>query len=96
MKRYFTVIAYDITSDKARDKVAKLLLNYGQRVNYSVFECAITAKQQALLVAKLQGLIEPKTDCVLFYRVCQACFPHSLRIGKDYRASPPSGTVLSV
>ena len=39
------VISYDIVSDKLRNKVAKILLDYGKRVQYSVFECYISQKQ---------------------------------------------------
>jgi len=33
---------YDIPSDKRRKKVSDLLEGYGQRVQYSVFECVLT------------------------------------------------------
>ena len=31
-------VAYDITDDKRRNKVAKILKDFGKRVQYSVFE----------------------------------------------------------
>ena len=33
------LVSYDITSDKRRRKIAKILENYGKRIQYSVFEC---------------------------------------------------------
>lgn len=33
------LISYDIASTKIRTKLAKKLLNYGKRIQYSVFEC---------------------------------------------------------
>ncbi|MCA9742068.1 CRISPR-associated endonuclease Cas2, partial [candidate division KSB1 bacterium] len=33
------LVSYDIVDDKQRTKLAKRLQNYGQRVQYSVFEC---------------------------------------------------------
>jgi CRISPR-associated protein Cas2 len=92
--KHFTVIAYDITSDKKRDKVSKHLLNYGVRANYSVFECMLTEKQLAQVQQYLAKTIEPKTDRVLVYQICKACFLRSTSIG---RSSPyPSDTVLTV
>ena len=41
----FIVISYDIPADKRRTKLAQLLENYGQRVQYSVFECLLTGRQ---------------------------------------------------
>lgn len=35
------LISYDIASNRLRTKLAKKLLNYGKRVQYSVFECDI-------------------------------------------------------
>ena len=39
------VISYDIAGDKLRNKIAKVLLGYGRRVQYSVFECRISQKR---------------------------------------------------
>ena len=41
VKKKFVVIAYDIVDDKHRTKISKLLEGYGERVNYSVFECML-------------------------------------------------------
>ena len=38
----FYVVVYDIPNDKRRKKVSDLLEGYGQRVQYSVFECTLT------------------------------------------------------
>ena len=35
------VISYDISENKIRNKVAKILEGYGKRIQYSVFECDI-------------------------------------------------------
>lgn len=42
------LISYDIAVDKRRTKIAKLLEGFGQRVQYSVFECDLTTKQYGL------------------------------------------------
>ncbi|OIP31774.1 MAG: CRISPR-associated endonuclease Cas2, partial [Deltaproteobacteria bacterium CG2_30_43_15] len=43
MKQYL-VVAYDIADDKRRNKICDILSAYGQRVNYSVFECFLGAR----------------------------------------------------
>lgn len=35
------LVSYDISSNRRRRKVAKLMENYGTRVQYSVFECKL-------------------------------------------------------
>lgn len=49
--------------------VAKMCVNYGQRVQNSVFECLLDASQYAVFKAKLLELIDPKTDSLRFYQL---------------------------
>jgi CRISPR-associated protein Cas2 len=73
-KEMFLVVAYDIVSDKRRNKLIKLLKDYnGQRVNFSVFECRITKKSFISLQTKIKEMINKKEDCVLFYDLCLTC-----------------------
>lgn len=83
------VISYDIPADKRRMKVAKLLEGFGQRVQYSVFECDLTEKQYTKLQRKLKRLIEPdEGDSLRIYRLCSGCVPTIEIIG----AGPPVET----
>jgi len=43
------VIAYDSPSNKRRRKLAKLLEGYGERLQWSVFECHLQPHQQRRL-----------------------------------------------
>lgn len=66
------VITYDVNTEtsagKARlRKVAKQCTNYGQRVQYSVFECLLDAAQLKHLQHRLRQLIDPETDSLRFY-----------------------------
>ena len=66
------VVAYDVrTEDKAGRRrlrrVAKLCQNFGQRVQFSVFECLVDPAQWANLKAKLLAEIDPKADSLRFY-----------------------------
>jgi len=56
--RMFLVVAYDIVSDKRRNRLVKLLKDYaGERVNFSVFECRIKKKRYARLKTKINEII---------------------------------------
>ncbi|MEW6376162.1 MAG: CRISPR-associated endonuclease Cas2, partial [Thermodesulfobacteriota bacterium] len=37
----FYVVSYDIPDDQRRIKIAKILEDFGDRVQYSVFECLL-------------------------------------------------------
>lgn len=63
----FIVVSYDIVDDRRRAKVHKSMLNYGRRVQYSVFECDIGPETAKKMHDHLQRLIAPKEDSVRFY-----------------------------
>ena len=66
------LITYDVdTTTKAGEKrlrkVAKECVNYGQRVQNSVFECLLTDAQLVGLKAVLSAIIDDSTDSIRFY-----------------------------
>ena len=68
------LVTYDVTTEttagkKRLRKVAKACVNYGQRVQNSVFECLLDAAQYAMFKAKLIELIDPETDSLRFYQL---------------------------
>ncbi|MBD3184707.1 CRISPR-associated endonuclease Cas2 [Candidatus Poribacteria bacterium] len=67
------VICYDITDDKRRNNVAKILLDYGHRVQYSVFECEITKKVLDTLIQSIVECIDFDKDSVVVYSLCSRC-----------------------
>ncbi|MBL8678787.1 MAG: CRISPR-associated endonuclease Cas2 [Myxococcales bacterium] len=66
------LVSYDVaTTSKAGRKrlrkVAQACEDYGQRVQYSVFECKLDATDWVKLRARLLGLIDGKEDSMRFY-----------------------------
>ena len=65
------LVSYDVAQDddgkKRLRKVAKLLENYGQRVQYSVFECLVAPGQWVALKNKLIQTINVEYDSLRFY-----------------------------
>ena len=48
-------VAYDITDDKRRNRVAKILKDFGTRIQYSVFECNTDRRALLRLRNRLEG-----------------------------------------
>lgn len=67
------VVAYDVTDDARRDRVGQALLNLGDRVQKSVFECRVTIKELGDLRRRLEALVDVVTDSVRFYSLCGRC-----------------------
>jgi CRISPR-associated protein Cas2 len=66
------LITYDVNTEDAGGKtrlrkVAKKCVDYGQRVQNSVFECILDNAQCKLLKAQLLDIIDPEKDSLRFY-----------------------------
>lgn len=72
-REMFVVVSYDVPDDRRRLKVMKTLEGYGQRVQYSVFECWLTGASYGQLRQRLGKLIDGKEDDVRFYELCKSC-----------------------
>lgn len=67
------IISYDIVDNKRRTKLAKRLLNFGARVQYSVFECDLDAKQLAQLKKQVLPGLNLEEDSLRIYQICENC-----------------------
>jgi CRISPR-associated protein Cas2 len=79
----FVVISYDISEDKRRTKIHKILKSYGQWMQFSVFECDLTDTQYAKLRSRLRKLIKDDRDSIRFYFLCACCQGKVERIGGE-------------
>lgn len=65
------LVSYDVAIDNKGSrrlrKVAKSCENFGQRVQYSVFECLIDPEQWCKLKNELETAIDPQTDSLRYY-----------------------------
>lgn len=66
------VITYDVNTEDAAGRkrlrqIAKQCVNYGQRVQNSVFECLVDAAQCRMLQQKLCSIIDEEVDSLRFY-----------------------------
>lgn len=66
------LITYDVNTETAAGRkrlrqIAKQCVNYGQRVQNSVFECLLDAAQCRSLQAKLCDIIDEESDSLRFY-----------------------------
>ena len=66
------LITYDVNTENAAGKtrlrkVAKQCVNYGRRVQNSVFECILDNTQSITLKAILTDIIDPEKDSLRIY-----------------------------
>jgi CRISPR-associated protein Cas2 len=77
------VITYDISNDKRRTKIHKILSSYGQWMQFSVFECNLTPTEYRRLRNRLNKLIQAEEDSIRFYFLCECCQAKVERIGGE-------------
>ena len=68
------LITYDVNTETSAGrsrlrKVAKQCVNYGQRVQNSVFECQVDAVKYRQIKAALEKIVDKDTDSLRFYNL---------------------------
>ena len=66
------LVTYDVNTETGAGRkrlrhVAKICVDYGQRVQNSVFECLLDAAQYVSFRAKLEAVIDEEKDSLRFY-----------------------------
>ena len=70
----YILVTYDVdTTDKSGQRrlrrVAKACLDYGQRVQNSVFDCELTDVQFCILKERINEIIDHSLDSIRFYHL---------------------------
>ena len=76
----FYVVSYDISDDRKRNKVAKILFDFGKRVQYSVFECILEDDHFKKMVGRLKRAVSQE-DSVRIYPLCMKCKSSAITMG---------------
>lgn len=78
------IISYDIASDRKRNKMSKILEDYGVRIQYSIFECELNKNDLKQLRKKLEEFVDLKTDSLMFFPLCENCYNKKIFLGAEY------------
>jgi CRISPR-associated protein Cas2 len=97
------LVVYDVETTtsagrKRLSKVAKTCVNYGQRVQNSVFECLLTPSQFVEIQQQLKEIINPQTDSLRYYNLGDKWQTRIKRFGrfgnKSFTEYDPQGSVI--
>ncbi len=86
------VVSYDVKENGRRNRLSKLLKNFGVRVQYSVFECELDQARLTQLFNTSKKAINPKEDSLRIYPLCGRCAEKRLGVGMGLGELP--GPVL--
>jgi CRISPR-associated protein Cas2 len=73
------LVTYDVVDDRKRARLAKLMQDYGHRVQKSVFECLLEERRFLRLVIEAEKRIDFNEDSIRYYLLCGRC-RHAVRI----------------
>lgn len=93
------LITYDVNTENATGKarlrkVAKQCVNYGGRVQNSVFECILDNAQSIALKATLEDIIDTEKDSLRFYYLGNKYQTKIEHIGVDRGIAPDQTLIL--
>lgn len=75
------VVCYDIADDKRRDHLAALLLNYGKRVQESVFVANLDSELAQRMSVEVEKAVDAERDRVHIFHLCRACVAGTVVMG---------------
>ena len=90
----FYAISYDIRDDRRRLKVAKVLQDFGQRVQLSVFEARLEPSELVRLKKRLTAILDQAQDSVRLYPLCGACVPSIEVLGPGLVTQDPDFIII--
>jgi CRISPR-associated protein Cas2 len=75
------LVTYDIADGRRLNRVAKIMKDYGLRVQKSIFEVDVTIAQFKVMRARLEKELEFLEDGVKYFPLCGKCAEVWLHIG---------------
>jgi CRISPR-associated protein Cas2 len=89
-----TVIAYDISDNKARTRLHKRLKELGLNTQKSVFECEIEESVVRGLLVMALDMMDDTSDSLRIYRICERCARKVVVQGQGIRLLPRTFEVV--
>jgi CRISPR-associated protein Cas2 len=88
MEEHLYIVAYDIADAKRWRRIFKLMQGYGEWLQLSIFQCRLSRKRHAELIALLDGIIHHKEDHVVTMDIgaADSVKPRVVSLGKEFKA----------
>ena len=94
----FYLISYDIPSDRKglrrRNRISKRLLDFGDRVQESLFECFLNQDDFDRTMKVLKREVDPLADNIRIYQLCRKCQQQTISLGIGIEPKEPEETIV--
>lgn len=87
-EEHLYVMTYDIADQKRWRRVFRLMQGYGEWLQLSVFQCRLSARRHAELIALLDGILHHQDDHLLSMDLglAERVTPRVVSLGKTFQA----------
>lgn len=89
MRRHLWVVVYDVTDDRTRRHIEEELHAFGDRVQFSVFECRFTVFEARQHLGRIAGAMNVDTDSLRAYPQCSWCESGTSETGSNMHTENP-------
>ncbi|MFN0306089.1 MAG: CRISPR-associated endonuclease Cas2 [Burkholderiales bacterium] len=88
MDEHLYIVSYDIGDPKRWRRVFRVMHGYGEWLQLSVFQCRLSRRRHAELIALLDGIIHHSEDHIVLLDVgaVDRIAPRVVSLGKDFKA----------
>lgn len=96
MDEHLYIVAYDISDPKRWRRIFRIMKGYGEWVQLSLFQCRLTHRRHAELVAMLDEIIHHKEDHVVLMDMGKAdgIRPRVVSLGKNFEPVVRQPTIV--
>jgi CRISPR-associated protein Cas2 len=96
MNEHLYIVSYDIRDSKRWRAVFKLMHGYGEWLQLSIFQCRLSRRRHADLIATLSELIHHKEDHVVLLDLGPAdtVTPRVVSLGKEFKPIEREPTIV--
>jgi len=88
------IVAYDIAHPRRLNRVAKIMKDYGVRVQKSIFEVEVDNKRFAEMKRRVRDVILESEDGVKYFPLCEKCAGTVEIIGQGIFVDPDKEYVV--
>ena len=88
------IVSYDIKSEVRLKKVANICLDYGFRVQYSVFLMDLDEKYRNTFISEVKNVISLSEDKIIMIPICNGCRKSIFTLGHDSALEIPDAVII--
>jgi CRISPR-associated protein Cas2 len=75
------VVCYDITDDRRREHLSAILLDFGQRIQESVFVADLDEELAGKMQERVKNVLDGTLDRLHIFPLCAACSSKTVSMG---------------